>query len=533
MQSLHVIKEAISEDSNNEIMLSRSLIADPSKILKSDIEADVLEAAKKGNYDFLGIVLETGIEDKILTQEKDAFELFLKYKIHAMECQLIDRQKTYISDYNDGERTPDLKQLLHNRLTRLIDMHVDEAIEMEKEAIVSLNERNKFYKKEPGIYNVMKAHYLNHFSQHEIPLPIERLSFVLETLRLKLNHHADLSGMSEYEYSKLVNLTQETHIKFDSINSAMKSNFLFFITMPGYRIPLTYQYDRNDNRAIDRFLSIKISPNLIEPETGDTLLHIAIANDKITLAQLLIGRCADPLIRNKAGISALDLASKASSPEYFDLITNSLKLVKSSKNITTPIDMDFKDILDKMTYFKDAREVLNDYSIKLNYRKRLSLFIRIIMLFEKRLDSRLHDFGHYHEILRLAEVEHDPYIFFSEVEKLWKKAERGLRGKSQLHDELNEIRERFVMEFDHLRFRELKKKNSENSLSAPNSASSSPINGERKQTETLKDVIREQSEKIATLESEFKKINDKLSLRNSEAKQETRSSPKSTSFFSN
>ncbi len=169
------------------------------------------------------------------------------------------------------------------------------------------------------------------------------------------------------------------------------------------------------------------------------------------------------------------------------------------------------DIIDPV--LKEARLVLEKYSITLEYRKNLCLFLQIMLHYDTRIDSRLYDtridsrsqdYAVYTDKLKAASRDGDPNVFFNEVLKRAPYAPRGALGRSTLHDPLLELLLKFMKAFDTQAFNELKKqvKITELPFKVKNPTDEDLV---RKLTSELKSATNE----IALLKAKLKKAEEK------------------------
>lgn len=448
----------VKRDSNIVRFVS---VGDQSNASIREFYVNIAQAVRDGQIAFFDAIIIESNRKRIMQKEKETYECHLKLKLAELEHQLIIDQTDTITDYVDtiseGGDVKSLKQQLNDKLKNLIYVAIDNAIELELKVQSEIKERFIFLECQELDKLSLKVFYLKYFDQHILPLPLTAISAAMLNLAFKISHHNTLDEKINYDYNKLCDELHELHIYHEKRKEESKSklkNLLININTRGL-IPLPFQYDPSDEHSISRLVDLHISPDFIDPNSGDTLLHIAINSQKADILRLLLERGADPFVTNQSGIPAHTTASLHCNPKYLKIMTKftEAKPLRDIHTKDTPTEL--VDIINPV--LEQAKKLLDQYGIILKKRKGLSLFLRILLQYEDCIDSRSLDYATYSEKLRIADHNFDPHIFFNEVLKRASIAKKGALNSSSLHDPLVSLMQKFLRDFDAYSYNELRK----------------------------------------------------------------------------
>lgn len=441
-------------------VLKLTPIGTEEKINRKAIETEVVQSVRNGKIEFLRIVLESGDDEhKILHTEREVYQADLKLCLAHLERQFFNDQENALNEYVDnisnGENIALLKSGFHDRLKALNGSVIEKAIKLTIDSISQLRNKLKMLNIEvPNIYT-LQAHYYNHFKQYEIAIPIKSVSTLQKKIILDISNISLLIENLDQNYHDLLDKMKLLHDSYEQFIADKKAYFINILATDIRKIPFIFNFNPSDKKRIDEFLLLKVSPNLVETVTGDTLLHIAIDHDRENIVNLLLERGADLFIKNKAGVSANDKASSLSNPKYLKIFSLHRKKTQMSEREQTTFPKEILEIIDPI--MNEASVILDKYCIKLEHRKNLCLFLQIMLHYDLRIQSRSQDYAVYAEKLRAASKDGDPNIFFNEVLKRAPNAPRGAFNLSSLHDPLYELLLKFMKVFDTQSYNELKK----------------------------------------------------------------------------
>lgn len=532
MKDKQQIIEAIEKDSDQlrfTISGARSFGIKP-----PEFDNDVIEAVKTGNVDFLKVTLQTGFESKVAIIEKNYHELKLKLKKHTIESRYLRIQRNLLSKYIDNNLAAELREALYNKLFDLSDNYLEEAVREEIQLERNMPERYSTFKPETRQHTIVKGQYFQYLSQHDIltDWPNIKAGQVLSNIHEKIAANDAIIKELESELTFIQRDMRSAQCEHGSILGQDRNTFYILLDNARNKIPITYHYDSKDREVIDNFLKHKVSPDLIDPLTGDSLLNLAILNNQPQVVELLLKRGADCLKTIIAGRSPLDLSSKSSNNSLFKMLTNNLSERSYHNTPEVESDAELKNILKELGSFgalDDAKKVVDNYGKTINKRRDMSIFFRIIKFYQFRLASREKEFAEYQQMLDIAYKDQDPHLFFKAVEKISEKASRGLRGLSELHDQLIKLKKKFIEEFDSHRFNEMKTQYIKNKLKSSSNSDLRSSNNESKENESLKEIVRRQSEQLQFHEIELKTMRDEVTKLKDHPK--TVEQPKKSSSF--
>ncbi|CAM4482750.1 MAG: hypothetical protein LEGION0403_FIIPPAGN_02493 [Legionella sp.] len=180
----------------------------------------------------------------------------------------------------------------------------------------------------------------------------------------------------------------------------------------------------------------KIPVDIIDDATGDTLLHVAIKEDKPEIVKYLLDIVnVDPLIKNKEKNTALVLAFALPTTTCLELILNKLKR-HSYLNKNDPVYQELCDEIDKIENVDGVETpsvIFDRYGEKLVERKNMNWFSRLFLGFNANLEQRIVEYAGYVYAYKLVQTQFDPAYLKNEVPM---NIARGWLGRSDLHDSL-------------------------------------------------------------------------------------------------
>jgi hypothetical protein len=444
------MKERISRDANVIRFIST---ADQSNINIDEFHARIAQAVRDNQIEFLDAVMIDYDRSLIIKMEKETYDCYLKLNLARLDLELVTQQNNIIKEYCDkmlkeGGDINSLKKQVNDKLNFLIDNAIEKAIELELKIQSELDERFIFLKCQPLDKLSLKIFYLKYFEQDVLTLPLPSITDTLVDFVFRLSDLNGLVDKIESDYNDICDDLSAIHINYRKRKHESKVKLKDMLKDKNLRnkIPLAFQYDASDDKAIGRLIELQFIPDLIDPETGDTLLHIAIDANQAHILGLLLDRGADPFKPNKNGVTAHTKASLLPNPKFLKIINKSTE-DKQLKDIhTEDVSKELLDIINPV--LEQAKKLLDEYGIILEKRKSYSIVLRILLQYEQRIKSRSQEYATYSEKLRIAERDLDPNVFFNEVVKTASIAKRGLLNNSSLHDRLVQLMQTFLKDFD-------------------------------------------------------------------------------------
>jgi hypothetical protein len=298
--------------------------------LKENEEA-VLEFVKKGDKAFVGVLLETGFDKDLTDIEREVYENQRELRLVDVEIALCTRQRELIKECADSilnsEDLQDphfLKLRLLDDLSLLLEFITQDATKNDSIEDRAIRGQFRLFTFPPFDELNTKTEYFQLLQQHQFSFNnLKKLSEAPETFKTKLDTlRRKREGLScSLDDSRL--LKREVDNIYFRFNNDQLEIYQGLIYGSGtFKIPPRYTVNRD---VMEKILRHKVSPNLVDPETGNTLLHIALAQRNTGLTALLMSRGADPLKTNRKGDSAMKIASNMEEPLFLAIITASLK----------------------------------------------------------------------------------------------------------------------------------------------------------------------------------------------------------------
>jgi hypothetical protein len=239
-------------------------------------EEMVLESIKKGYRAFVGILLETGFDKDLFDIEKEVYEIQKELDLLDFEISLCIRQRELIIEYTDkmfnSDHPRQLNDQLVENLSKLIEDKTHEAVEQDiREERVIKGQFRLF--KVPNIAPLKsKAEYLQHFLQHSISFENKKISEAPESLKVKIDALRRKREGVSCDLDDLRLIKREIDKIYFEFNNEQIAIYQSEIEHPGtFKVPPNYTVNK---RTMEQILEHRVSPNLVDPETGETLLHI-------------------------------------------------------------------------------------------------------------------------------------------------------------------------------------------------------------------------------------------------------------------
>ncbi len=167
----------------------------------------------------------------------------------------------------------------------------------------------------------------------------------------------------------------------------------------------------------DEILKANVSPDAVEPETGQTLLHVAVIHDFERLkaqgrqcilenaptVKLLMEHFASPFIKNREGKTAFEVAAEQLLEERKDEVF--VEIIQNLKNreLSRYMPYDFvhsddQTIEQVRAQYQEIKAVLDAYGVKLKDRASLHPVLQYVYGYYRRLPARMKEWGEsYHE----------------------------------------------------------------------------------------------------------------------------------------
>ena len=354
-------------------------------------------------------------------------------------------------------------------LNNMFESTIEKAIQAEFDIQNEFKERFYLLKCKPLDALELKLFYTKYFNQHKISALEESLPDIHINICVKFTEYNDLRDKIVAQYCNLSNNVESVKKEFLKSKELQKENFIRLLKSVNARdiVPLIFLYNPTDFKSIDKLLSLNLSPDLIDPVTGETLLYSAVDCERYDIIRLLLSKGADPFAKNTDGQSAHKIASVDTKPQCLEIMLEFIQRQPLSDNDSKDASKELLDILNPV--LNQAKQLLDRYGIKLQKRKSLSLFLRVLLHYNACIDERSEDYATYSEKLREAKRDVDIHVFFDEIVKKATSAKKGMLGNSSLHDPLAKLMETFLRDFDTHSFNELRRSKVTEQYASPNS----------------------------------------------------------------